>query len=89
MKGLLGLLLCVGAVVVGLYVSFWVCLIGGIVGIIDSVKATPVMAHKLAWSILKMIFFAPAGWAALFLLAIPGRKLIKSQLKHLKSLKKS
>ena len=86
MKGFLGALMCVGAVVLGLYVSFWVCLVGGIVGVIDAVKATPVMAHKLAWSIVKMIFFVPAGAVSFILLAVPGTKLIKSYLKSIKKL---
>jgi hypothetical protein len=86
MKGFIGLLMCVGAVVLGLYVSFWICLIGGIVGVIDAVKATPVLAHKLAWSIVKMIFFVPAGAVSFLLLAVPGAKLIKDYLKSIKKI---
>lgn len=72
MKQLLGVLLIVAGVALGLYVGLWVCFIGGIVDVVDAVKATPVEAMNLAWGIVKIVFAGAAGALSAYALIFPG-----------------
>ena len=59
MKAFLGLLMILGGVVLGFYVGFWICFIGGIVDIINAFKASePVAVSIIGWGILKIFFTA-------------------------------
>jgi hypothetical protein len=75
-KMLLGILLVVAAVVVGIYVGIWWCLIGGIVSIIEGAKANPVSARDIAFGIVRILFSGVCGWVSFALLALPGFWLI-------------
>lgn len=50
------------SVALGLYVGVWVLLIGGIVGIIEAAKATPVESMGVAIGVVKILFSSVAGW---------------------------
>jgi len=77
MKTILGILLILGGIVLGLWLGLWVCFIGGIVGIINAIKAPgTVEALTIAWNIVKILFASLAGWLSALALIFPGIKLL-------------
>jgi hypothetical protein len=48
-------------IALGIYVGLWVCFIGGIVDIINQVKATDTDALTVAWGIAKIVLAGFAG----------------------------
>lgn len=72
MKFTLGVLLIVAGAAFGVYVGVWVCFIGGIVQIIEAIKASPVEALDIAFGIVRIIFAAAAGALSAFVAVIPG-----------------
>ncbi len=80
MKAFLGLLMILGGVVLGFYVGFWICFIGGIVDIINAFKASePVAVSIIGWGILKIFFATIAGWVSALALIIPGVGILFSK----------
>ena len=77
MKILLGLFLILAGVALGIYVGFWVLLVGGIVTIVNAAKANPIGVSGIAWGALKIIFASAAGGLSFWVLALPGIALIK------------
>lgn len=80
MKAILGLLLLVLGVVLGLYVGFWLCFIGGIVQIIHSLQANPIQAYGVAIGVVRVFGASLAGWLSLMACWLPGLGLLKSSL---------
>lgn len=78
MKAIFGILLMVAGVFFGLYIGLWVCFIGGIVQIIDAIKATPVEAMDIAIGIVRIIFAAAAGGISAFVAVLPGFALLQA-----------
>lgn len=72
MNALIGLLLIIAGVALGLYVGVWVCFIGGVVQIVEAVKATPVEAVGIAVGILRIFFAGAAGFLSAIALVLPG-----------------
>jgi hypothetical protein len=62
MKAILGIIVIVGGIALGIYLGLWVCFVGGIIGFIDAVKANPVDAYGVAWSIVRVLFAGFVGW---------------------------
>lgn len=79
MKLILGLLLVIAGILLGLYVGLWLMLIGGIVGIVEQIKAPEIDAMKLALNIVKIPFAGFVGTVSAFVLIIPGMAFITSQ----------
>ena len=67
-----GLGLIVLGVIVGLYVGFWVCLIGGIVQVIEAVRAKDLIAFEVAVGVARIFFAGLAGYVSALLFIIPG-----------------
>ena len=79
MKGLIGALLILAGICLGLYVGVWVCLIGGIIDIINELKAPrAVETLTIAWGIVKIMFASLFGWLSAIVLIIPGFALVSS-----------
>ena len=72
MKVVIGIIMMVCGVFAGLYVGLWVCFIGGIVDVIEQVRADDIQAMAVAIGVAKVLFAAVAGWASGLLLVIPG-----------------
>lgn len=64
----LGILTLIVAIPTGLYVALWVCLVGGIVEIVEALKATPVNSMGIAVGILRVMLTGISGWLSVFLL---------------------
>ncbi len=66
-KLILGIIFLIGAVLGGLYVGLWLCLVGGIVQIIEGAKATPIASMDIALGVLRFFCTALAGWGTFFI----------------------
>lgn len=77
MKTFIGLALILLGVVAGLYVGLWVCFIGGIVGLIEAVRAPNLVALDVAWNIAKIFLAGAAGWLSALVFIFPGRALLQ------------
>ena len=72
MKALFGAVLIIAGVMLGVYVGLWVCFIGGIVDIIQAVRAPELVTSAVAWGVIKILFSGLAGWISGVVLAGPG-----------------
>jgi len=75
---LLGLLLVVAGIAAGLYVGVYLCLVGGIVDIVEQFKAPEMEGMAIAWGVVKIVFAGAAGWLSALLLVIPGFGMLSS-----------
>jgi len=58
----LGFILCAFGVCLGLYTGVWVCFIGGIVDVIEQVRAEQLDSMIVACGVAKVMFSSFAGW---------------------------
>lgn len=79
MKIAIGILLCVCGIGVGLYVGLWLMLIGGIVQVIEAVKATPVDSWGVAVGAVRFLFAGAAGGLGGAVLFIPGMVVLQDR----------
>lgn len=61
MRNVLGLLIIIASVLFGVYVGGWVLFVGGIVQVIEAIKATPVEALGIAVGILRVVVAMAVG----------------------------
>ena len=62
MRKIIGYSIIVFGVALGIYVGFWIFFIGGVLAIIDSIKATPTDAFGIALGIGRIVFASFFGW---------------------------
>ena len=62
MKKLLGVILIICGVILGLYLGLYIMCVGGIVEVINGIKANPTNAWWIAKGILKFLFSGIVGW---------------------------
>lgn len=72
MKRLIGAMLVVFGIILGLYVGIWVCFIGGIVDVIEQVRAPIMSSGAIAWGIAKVMFAGLFGYLSAAFCIIPG-----------------
>jgi len=72
MKTLIGIVLIIAGIALGLYLGVWVMFIGGIIDIIDQIKAPELSAMAVAWGVVKVVFASLIGWLAALILILPG-----------------
>ena len=77
MRNALGITLMVAGVAIGLYVGLWLCFIGGIVQIIEAVKATPVEGLDIAIGIARIVMAGFAGVVTAVVAVFPGYAMLK------------
>ena len=75
MKSIVGLFLIILGVVAGLFVGGYVCFYGGIVQVIDGIKAGW-QASEIALGILRFVCTGVAGVISAMVLVIPGTKML-------------
>ena len=73
--------MCAAGIVLGLYVGVWVCLVGGIVDIINEVNTQiqangPLDAMTIAVAVVKIMCAGVIGMASAFILIVPGSALM-------------
>ena len=77
MRNVLGIILIIAGVAVGLYAGLWWAFIGGIVQIVDAVKATPVESMDLALGIVRVVFAGAIGTISAMVAVFPGYAMLK------------
>jgi len=76
MKEIIGVILILGGIVLGLYVGVWLMFIGGIVQVLEQVRAENLEAIKIAYGIARIMFAGLIGLICGFALILPGRALL-------------
>lgn len=76
MKKLLGVCLILLGLVLGVWLGIRVMFIGGIVQIVNAIKATPVSAIGIAIGIVKVLFSGVVGWLSGLLISGVGALLL-------------
>ncbi len=57
----------------GIYVGVWLCLVGGIVAIMNELKSPEaVSAAVVAWGVTRIVLAGPLGWVSALFFLIPG-----------------
>lgn len=78
MKSLLAILMIIAGIVLGIYVGLWLCFVGGIIQLVDAIKAAPnVEGMQIAWGVVRIVFAGFAGMVSAFVLIIPGMAMLK------------
>lgn len=77
-RNLIGIIIIIAAIVFGIWAGVWWAFIGGIVDVIDGIKATPVEAMSIAIGIAKVWFAAVIGGIAFWIGAVIGAAFIGS-----------
>jgi hypothetical protein len=72
MDDFFGVLLVLGGIVLGLYVGVYVCFIGGIIQVIEAVRADVLIASDVAWGIARIFGTGICGGLSAFVLIVPG-----------------
>lgn len=78
MQNVIGVLMIIGGIVCGLYAGIWWAFVGGIVDIINEVKAQEIEAINVAIGIAKVLFAGAIGQLSAVFLIIPGLAILKS-----------
>lgn len=74
--GIPGILLIFLAIVAGLYVGVWLCLIGGIIQVIKGCTVDPIAYSEIAYGLLRFFLAGLCGWLTFGVLAGLGFALV-------------
>ena len=80
MKGILGIFLMICGIGLGVYVGVWWCFIGGIVQIIEQVKAPELSALAVAFGVVKIFTAGLLGTLSGMFVFLPGLAMLKGDL---------
>jgi len=72
MKKIFGIFLVVSGVLFGVWAGIWWAFIGGIVDVVNEIKAVDTSAVNIAIGIAKVFFAVPIGYAAAAVAVLPG-----------------
>lgn len=76
MKFLIGVALCLGAIVFGIWAGLWWAFIGGIVDVVNEFKAVDTNALNIGIGVAKVFFSTIIGWFAFVVLWVPGTLIV-------------
>ena len=76
MKEICGVILMVVGVALAAYVGVWVCFIGGIVDVIEAIRAETLIAMDVAVGVAKVIFAGLLGALAGMVPLVLGRAML-------------
>lgn len=77
-RNAVGVVLMLAGLALGIYAGLWWAFIGGVVQIVDSIKANPVDAVDLALGILRVLCAGFIGVMTAVLAVFPGFALLKA-----------
>jgi hypothetical protein len=72
----LGWLLVIAGVCLGAYTGIWWALVGGVVDLIEVIKAPVTTASAVGVGMLKIVASGLIGWATVMVAVIPGSYLL-------------
>jgi hypothetical protein len=77
MKTIIGAVLVLGGAAAGLYAGLWWAFIGGVINVIEAIRAEELIAMDVAVGVCKIMFAGLAGWLSAATLIVPGLSLLK------------
>lgn len=80
MRLFFGIILILLGAAAGLYCGLWLCFVGGIVDLIDAIRADVLEPKAVAIGVLEVMFSGVAGWLACVLVGLPGWLLLRREL---------
>lgn len=72
MKKLIGSLIIAVVLVGGLYLSLWICLVGGIIQIVEACKVDPIEAMGIGLGVLRLVLTSLALIVTVILTGVIG-----------------
>lgn len=78
MKQVIGIIMIICGISLGLYAGVWWAFIGGIVDVVECIRAEDLIALNLATGVAKVIFAGLIGFMSGFILFIPGVAMARS-----------
>jgi hypothetical protein len=78
MRVIFGILLIIIGIGIGLYVGIWLMFVGGIIQLIDAVRADILVASEVAWGIAKILLAGLTGTLSAYIFILPGLFLVRS-----------
>lgn len=79
MKTIIGIILMLTGLVFGLWLGVEVLFVGGIVDIINQIKAPELSVVTVAWGLVKIIFAPGVGLIIVIALISPGWRIVINQ----------
>lgn len=79
MKKITGVFLILLGLVMGIYIGFYLCFIGGILQIVIAIKSPDISEMSIAWGIAKIVFSGTIGILSAIILIIPGKILFNNR----------
>ena len=76
-KLITAILLVLAGIIIGCYVGFYVCFYGGIVDVIEQIRADVMVTKTLAFGIVKILFASPIGCLSGLVFILPARILAR------------
>jgi len=77
MKSILGIILIILGIFAGVYVGLWWAFIGGIIVVIQEIRAEELVAMNIALGIIRIIFASFLGTITAMFFIVTGITLIK------------
>lgn len=71
-----GIAMMVVGVVAGIYFGLWWAFIGGIIDIVNALKADDIVAFDVAIGLAKIVFASVIGWASFALCFFVGKAFV-------------
>jgi hypothetical protein len=78
MKIITGVVLIILGIAAGAYVGIWLCFVGGIIDVIQEIKADDLSAMGVAIGVAKIVFSGFAGWLSAVIGVIPGYAILST-----------
>lgn len=72
---IVGITLCIMGVIMGLFLGVWWCFIGGIIQVVNAVKAG-LIAGGIVAGITRIVLASLVGWVSALALILPGYHLM-------------
>jgi hypothetical protein len=69
---IMGIVLIMIGILVGLYMGVWVMFVGGIVQIVEQLRAEHLIVSKLAWGVIRVVLSGFVGWLSALCFIVPG-----------------
>jgi len=77
MKKAIGVLLAVAGFAFGVWAGLWWAFVGGVVQVVEAIKADPVSSVDIALGALRIVFAGFIGTATAFVAVFPGWAMLQ------------
>ena len=77
-RSFVGIIMIVFGIALGVYAGLWWAFIGGIIQVVEAVKASPVEAMDLALGIVRIVFAGAIGVLTAMVAVFPGYAMLKA-----------